>query len=161
MVMLEVGGGDGVVESLGEGVGVAGGEAGGGNGVADDYEEGTGVQRIDVDGEKLVGADEGERDERDLGFDGHVRAAGHHGLELAGGGAATFWEEDEGKAVFEGRYAAVEAGDQGAGTVGVDRNLTGTVEVPTDERDLPEGLLGQDAELEGETGEEDRGVHVA
>ncbi len=42
----------------------------------------------------------------------------------------------------------------------VDRDLTGAVQVPADEGDLPEGLLGEDAELEGEVGEEDGGVHV-
>ena len=93
--MLHVGGGDGVVEALGEGVGVAGGEAVGGDGVADDDVERARVESVDVDGEQLVGADEGEGDERDLGLDGHVGAAGHHGLELAGGGAASFGEEDE------------------------------------------------------------------
>ena len=111
---MHVGGGDGVVEALGEGVGVAGGEAGGGDGVADDDEERAGVQRVDVDGEELVGADESEGDERDLGLDGHVGAAGHHGLELTGGGAASFGEENEGQAGLEGGDAAVEAGDEGA-----------------------------------------------
>ncbi len=58
-VVLHVGGADGVVEALGEGVGVAGGEACGREGVADDDQERAGVQRVDVDGEQLVGADEG------------------------------------------------------------------------------------------------------
>ena len=53
-----------------------------------------------MDGEKLVGADQGEGDEGNLGFDGHVGAAGHHGLELAGGGAASFGKEDERQAVL-------------------------------------------------------------
>jgi len=57
--------------------------------------------------------------------------------------------------------AAVEAGDEGARALGVDWNLAGVVEVPADEGDLPKRLLGQDAELEGELGEEYRGVHVA
>jgi hypothetical protein len=65
-------------------------EAGGGNGVADDDEERARVKGVDVDGQELVGSDEGKRDEGDLGFDGHVGATGHHGLELAGGGAASF-----------------------------------------------------------------------
>ena len=45
--------------------------------------------------------------------------------------------------------------------LGVDGDLAGAVEIPADERDLPEDLLGQNAELEGELGEEDGGVHVA
>ncbi len=80
---------------------------------------------------------------------------------MAGRGAASFGEEDEREALFEGGDSAVEAGDEGAGTVGVDGDLAGVVEVPADEGDLPEGLLGEDAELEGKPGEEDRGVHVA
>ena len=47
------------------------------------------------------------------------------------------------------------------GLLSVDGNLAGVVEVPADEGSLPEGLLGEDAELEGQPGEEDRRVHVA
>ena len=57
--------------------------------------------------------------------------------------------------------AAVEAGYGVAGAGLVDGDLAGAVEVPADEGDLPEGLLGEDAELEGELGEEDGGVVVA
>ena len=78
--MLKVSRGDGVVELLGEGVGVAGGEAGGGDWVADDDFEGAGIEVVDVDGEQLVGADEGERHQRDPGFDGHEGAAGEEGV---------------------------------------------------------------------------------
>ena len=70
-----------------------------------------------MDGEKLVGADESEGDEGDLGLDGHVGTAGHHGLELASGGAAAFREEDEREALFERSDAAVEAGDERTGAV--------------------------------------------
>jgi len=58
--VLRVSGGDGVVETLSEGIGVAGGEAGCGDGVADDDEERAGVQCVDVDGKQLIGSDEGE-----------------------------------------------------------------------------------------------------
>src|SRR5437879_6446453 len=94
-----VGGGDGFVEALGEGVGVTGRKACRGDGVAYDDEQRAGMQRVDVDGEEFVGADQGERNERDLGLDRHVGAAGHHGLELATGGAASFGEENQGEAV--------------------------------------------------------------
>ncbi len=119
------------------------------------------MESVDVDGEEFVGADQSEGDEGDLGLDGHVGAAGHHGLELTGGGAASFGKENEWEAGLEGRDAAVEAGDQGTVALEVDRDLAGVVEVPANEGDLPEGLLGEDAELEGEPGKEDRGVHVA
>ena len=66
-----------------------------------------------------------------------------------------------GRPCFEGGDAAVEAGDERARALDVDGNLAGAVEVPADEGDLPEGLLGEDAELEGQPGEEDGGVHVA
>jgi hypothetical protein len=158
--VLGVGCGDGIVETAGEGVRVTGGEAGGGDGVADDDQEGAGMQGVDVDGEQLIGSDEGEGDEGDLGFDGHVGTAGHHGLELTGRGSASFRKEDEREALFESRDAAVEAGNERAGAVHVDRNLAGVIEVPTDEGYLPEALLREDAELEREASEEDRGVHV-
>ncbi len=77
------------------------------------------------------------------------------------GGAASFGEEDEGQAVFEGLDAAVEAGYGVAGAGLVDGDLAGAVEVPADEGDLPKALFGEDAELEGEFGEEDGGVVVA
>jgi hypothetical protein len=158
--VVGIGGGDGIVEAPGEGVCVTGGEAGCGDGVSDYDQERAGVQGVDVDGEKLVGADEGEGDEGDLGLDGHVGAAGHHGLELTGRGAASFRKEDEGEALFESCDAAVEARNERTGAVHVDRNLAGVIEVPTDEGDLPEALLREDAELEREPGEEDRSVHV-
>ena len=109
-VVLHVGGGDGVEEALGESVGVAGGEAGGGDGVADDDGDGTGIKVVGVDGKEFVGSDQGDRDERDLGLDGHVGAAGEEGVGAAISGAAAFGEDDEGKAVFEGGNATVEAG---------------------------------------------------
>ncbi len=100
-------------------------------------------------------------DEGDLGFDGHVGAAGEEGVGVAVGGAASFGEEDEGHAVFEGVDAAVEAGGGVAGAGLVDGDLAGTVEVPANEGDLPKALFSEDAELEGEFGEEDGGVEVA
>jgi hypothetical protein len=159
--VLEVGGGDGVVELLGEGVGVAGGEAGGGDGVAYDDFEGAGSEVVGVDGEEFVGSNEGEGDERDAGFDGHEGASREEGLGVPVGGAASFGEEDEGHAGVEGGDSAAEAGYGGAGAGLIDGDLAGTVEVPADEGDLPEGLFGEDAELEGELGEEDGGVVVA
>ena len=44
---------------------------------------------IGVDGEKLVGADQGDGDERNSGFDRHEGAAGLEGLEVAGLGSAS------------------------------------------------------------------------
>jgi hypothetical protein len=82
-------------------------------------------------------------------------------MGVAIGGAASFGKDDEGQAVFEGGDAAVEAGYGVAGAGLVDWNLAGAVEVPADEGSLPEGLLGEDAELEGKFGEEDGRVVVA
>jgi hypothetical protein len=80
---------------------------------------------------------------------------------MPAGGAATFGEQDKGKAGLEGSDAAVEAGDEGAGALCIDGNLAGAVEIPAYEGDLPERLLSQNAELERQAREEDRGVHVA
>jgi hypothetical protein len=160
-VLLHVGGGDGVKEALGEGVGVAGGEAGGGDGVADDDGDGAGMEMVGVDWEELVGSNQGDGDERDLGLNGHIGATGEEWVGASVGGAAAFGEDDEGQAVFEGRDTTVEAG-YGVACAGlIDRDLAGTVEIPADEGSLPEGLFGEDTELEGEFGEEDGGVVVA
>jgi hypothetical protein len=158
---VHVGLGDGLIETLGERVRIAGGEAGGEDGFADDDAESTGMEGVDVNGKKLVGADEREGDERNLGLDGHVGASGHHGLEFAGCGSAAFREEDQRETGLQGGDAPIEASYEGAGTFGIDGNLSGTVEVPANEGNLPKLLLCEDAELEGELAEEDRGVHVA
>jgi hypothetical protein len=76
-------------------------------------------------------------------------------------GASAFRKDNERQAVFEGGDATVETGHGVAGARLIDWDLAGTVEIPTDEGSLPEGLLGEDAELEWEFGEEDRGVVVA
>src|ERR1700733_13937552 len=76
-------------------------------------------------------------------------------------GSASFGEEDQPEAVLEGLDSAVEAGYGVAGAGLIDGDLAGAVEVPADEGDLPEALFGEDAELEGEFGEEDGGVVVA
>ncbi len=75
------------------------------------------MESVDVDGEEFVRTNECERDEGNLGLDGHVGATRHHGLELSGGGPASFGEENKGQAGPEGRDAAVEAGDKGTVTL--------------------------------------------
>src|SRR6185312_6309425 len=57
--------------------------------------------------------------------------------------------------------SADETGDGGARAGGVDGHLAGAVEIPADERNFPEALLGEDAELKGEAREEHGRVHVA
>ncbi len=76
-------------------------------------------------------------------------------------GAAAFGKEDQRQAVLERFDTAKQAGDGRAAGFGVDGDLAGAVEVPADEGDLPERLLGEDAELEGQLGEEDGRVVVA
>lgn len=159
--MLHVGGGDGVEEALGKRVSVACGEAGGGDRVADDDGDGAGMKVVGVDGEELVGSDECYGDEGNLGFDGHVGATGEEGVGAAVGGAAPFGEEDEGKAMFKGVDAAVEAGYGVAGARLVDGDLAGAVEIPADKGNFPKGLFGEDAELEGKFGKEDGSVEIA
>ena len=80
---------------------------------------------------------------------------------LAVGGAASFGEEDEGEAGLRVATPRLRLATDVAGAGLVDGDLAGVVEVPADEGDLPEGLLGEDAELEGEFGEEDGRVVVA
>jgi hypothetical protein len=76
-------------------------------------------------------------------------------------GSASFGEEDEREPVLEGLDSAVEAGYGVAGAGLINGDLAGAVEVPADKGDLPEALFGEDAELEGEFGEEDGCVVVA
>src|ERR1700761_6277331 len=118
------------------------------------------MQRVHMDREKLIGSDEGERNQRDLSLNRHVGAAGHHGLQLAGGGSASFRKENQRKTMFQRRDAAVEAGYKRAGALHGHRHLAGVVEIPADEGSLPEGLLRQNAELERQIGKENRRVHV-
>src|SRR5580698_8361406 len=61
--VMVVGGGDGFVETLGERVRVAGGQAGGWDGVAYHDQEGPGIERVDVDGQEFVGSYQRERNE--------------------------------------------------------------------------------------------------
>jgi hypothetical protein len=157
----EVGGVDDGAEAVGEGFGVAGGHAGGVDGLADDEFYGAGFEGVDVDGEHLVGTDEGKGDEGDLGLDGHPGGSGEHGLELTVEGATAFRKDDHGHAGLEGARSPGERGDAGAGGGLVDGDLAGAVEIPADEGDLPERSLGEDAELEGELGEDYRRVVVA
>src|SRR5580704_5686679 len=76
-------------------------------------------------------------------------------------GSASFGKEDQREAVSEGLDSAVEAGYGVAGAGLINGDLAGAVEVPADKGDLPEALFGEDAELEGEFGEEDGSVVVA
>src|ERR1700733_4672737 len=159
--VLHVGSGDGVVEPLGKSVGVSRRKAGSRDRLADNDQERAGVQRINVNGEELIGSDQGERNQGHLGLDGHIGAARHHRLKLPVGSTTALWKEHKRKAVFESSDAAVKTGDERTWAFGVDRHLAGTVEVPPDKGSLPERLFGENAELEGEIGEQDRGVHVA
>jgi len=158
---MVIGGGDGVVDLLGEGVGVASGEAGCGDGVADEDAQRARLQGVGVHRKELIGADERDGDDGDLGAESHPCGAGLHIVEMTVGSAATFGEEHEREAGFERGDSAEKAGDGAAGVGGIDRDLAGVVEIPADEGNLPERLLGEDAELEGELGEEHRRIHIA
>src|SRR6185437_16485691 len=74
-VVLHVGGGNDVVEMLGESVGIPGGETGGGDGIAHDHQQRTWHQVISVDRQEFVGSNESERNERKLCLDGHIGCA--------------------------------------------------------------------------------------
>src|ERR1700679_2680882 len=132
-MVVHVGGRDRLVKALGEDVGIASGEAGSGYGVTNNDEQRTRMEGVDVDGKQLVRTDQGQGDQWDLGLDGHVGAPGHHGLKLAGRGTASLGKENQRKTRLQGRDAAVKTGNQGAGALGINRDLTGAVEVPADE----------------------------
>ena len=80
---------------------------------------------------------------------------------MAVGGAAAFGEDDERQAGLQRFDAAEQAGDGGAGAGlsrwGPGRSGGGT----SRRRGSSRGALGEDAELEGQLGEEDGRVHVA
>ncbi len=82
------------------------------------------------------------------------------GCRCAVGRARALGEDEERQAGLERGDSAEQPGDGGARAAGVDGDLAGALEVPADEGDLPEALLGQDAELEGKLGEEDGRIHV-
>jgi hypothetical protein len=118
--VLQVGSGDGVVEPLGKSVGVSRRKAGSRDRIADNDQEGAGMQRINVDGQELIGPDQGEGNQRHLGLDGHIGAARHHSLKLAIGGTTALRKEHKRKAVFKSNDAAVKTSDERTWAFGVD-----------------------------------------
>ena len=155
---------DGLAELFCQGFGLARGVAGGGDGFAEDEFDGGaiggGIEVPGVDGEQVVDADQGDGDERDLGADGEVGGSVEKGPDFAGGGAGAFREDEDAEALAEGSDTGGEAGQGGAGVGGVDGKLAGAVEIPADEGEGPELFFSEDAELEGQAGEDYRGVHV-
>ena len=119
-----------------------------------------GIEVAGVDGEQIVDTAEGDGDERNLGADGEESCSGEKGLEVAVGRAATFREDEEGHAGAEGADGTAEAGERRVGVDGVDGNLAGAIEIPADEGDGPQLFFGEDAELEGQGGEDDGRVHI-
>ena len=121
---------------------------------------GMGAPKMSLRGVQVMDSDEGDRDERDLGAKGEERCTVEERLELSVHGATAFGEDENAEASAEGADAGGEAGEGGSGVGGVDGDLAGTVEVPADEGEAPQLLFGEDAELEREAGEDDRGIHV-
>jgi len=118
------------------------------------------IEMARVNGEQLANADEGDWDERDLGTNGEKCGSVEECLQIAVGSAPAFRKDKDVEAVAQGADSGGEAGQGGSRVLGVDGNLAGAVEVPADEWEAPELFLGQDAELEGQAGEDDRCVHV-
>ena len=151
---------DGGAEAGGEFVGLADGHALGWDGLADGEGERAGIEVAGVNGKQVVDTAEGDGDERNLSADGEEGRSGEKGLEFAGGGAAAFGEDEEGHAGAKSASGATEAGKGRVRVDGVDGELAGTIEMPADEGDRPELFFGENAELEGEGGEDDGGVHI-
>ncbi len=113
-----------------------------------------------VDREQVIDAAEGDGDERDLGADGEESSTGEKCLHSAGWGAGAFRKNEEGHASAESADGCAEARKRRMRVDGINGELAGTVEMPTDEWDGPQLLFGEDAELERKRGEDDRCVHV-
>lgn len=141
-------------------VGLADGHAGGGDGVPDTQSDVARVEVAGVDGQEIVDATERDGDEWHLGADREEGGPGEKRLDGSVGGAGTFRKDKEGHTVAKRANSGAEAGDRCVGVDGVDRNLAGAVEMPADERHRPELFLGENAELEGQRGEDNRRVHV-
>jgi hypothetical protein len=118
----------------------------------DESDGGSGWRGVEVAGvgwEQVVNADEGYRDERDLGADGEVGGAVQEGLEVAVGGAAAFGENEDAEAVAQGADACAEARRAWSGGFRCRWGAGRCAEVPADEGEGPELFFGEDAELEG------------
>ena len=140
--------------------GLADGQARSWNWLADVHGDFAGIEVAGVHGEEVVDAAEGDWDDGDLGANGEEGGSGKERLHVSVRGAGALGEDEEGHAGAEGADAGTETGDGRVGIDGVDGDLTGAVEVPADEGHGPELLLGQDTELEGERGEDDRRIHI-
>lgn len=112
-------------------------------------------------GQNFVGADERHGNDGRLGADGHEGGTVLEGLDGSVHRAAAIGKDDQRHAGFESSDTAVKAGNGGADVGGVDGNLTGAVQVPAHEGNLPEVVAREDAELEGQAAEEHRRIHVA
>ena len=113
-----------------------------------------------VDGQQLIGAEQSHGDQRDTGTNSHVGWATHERAELTVVGAATFRKDEEWHAGLEGTDAVGQAGDGRARIIDGDRDLTGAVEVPADERQLPKIASRQNAELERQRAEDGGRIHI-
>ena len=105
-------------------------------------------------GQNFVGADERHGNDGRLGADGHEGGTVLEGLDGSVHRAAAIGKDDQRHAGFESSDTAVKAGNGGADVGGVDGNLTGAVQVPAHEGNLPEVVAREDAELEGQAAEE-------
>ncbi len=140
----------GLADTLGESFHVAGDEAGGGDWLAYDQAERSWLDDIGIHRQGLVGSDDDQGDDGDLGLDGCVEGSAEEGLEVTIGAASTFGEDDERHSGFYRLRGGGERSQRGAGVGSVDGDLAGEAEMPSEKGQAEEFELGEDAELERE-----------
>lgn len=89
------------------------GVAGGWDGDSGDEGYGAGMEEAAMDGQKLVGSNEGDGHDGNLSADGHEGWSVEEGLGMAGLRAAAFGEDEDREPCFESLYGAGEALDGG------------------------------------------------
>ena len=69
-------------------------------------------------------------------------------------------ENEQRHARAQSLHARAQARERRMRVHGINRNLPGAIQIPADERHLPQLLLRQDPKLKGKRGKNDRRIHV-
>src|ERR1700761_7616728 len=111
-----------------------------------------------MDGEQFVSAGQRHGNDRDTRADRHIGGPAPEWTELAIPGSAAFREDEERHAGLERANTVGKTGDGGAGIIDGNGNLAGAIEMPADERELPEVAAREDTKRERQGGGDRRRV---
>src|SRR5580698_4997274 len=107
--------------------------------------------------QQLISPNQRHGHEWDTGADRYVGWSFHERLHLAIFGTPAFGEDEKWHAVFECTDRTVESCNRTAFLV--NRDLARTMQMPSDERPLPQALLSQDSELKRQATKDQWCIH--